>query len=393
MPSLREKGGILLVCGESSGDQIAAAMLRELRRRNPRIPVYGVGGPALEKAGMDILIPQNELAVMGVLDVLGSLGTLRRSFRRLEDVVRERSPEMLLLVDFPGFNLRLARDLRSLVPRILYYISPKYWVWKRGRLRTMGELCDAIALIFPFEENDYRSLPVDARFVGHPVLDLVSNAPSRDLARELLGIDSSRPVIAYCPGSRRGELKRHLPILRDTEAELERLWPDKTHAPLRVLQLADGLDPDTLDQATRLLPGVRQIQGQFHTVLRAADRALVASGTASLETAALGTPHMVFYRLDPLAWALASRLVQVKWVTAINIVADRELVPESLQHRATGPALAKWCHDELENPAATENAERLAATVRDLLGGPGAARRTAELALEHIALLHRERGQ
>lgn len=377
-------GGILLVCGEASGDRIAARLLGELRALRPDLPVYGVGGPALEQAGLEILIPQRDLAVMGIWDVLRSLGTLRRHFRRLEQVVAERRPALLLLVDFPGFNLRLAKALRARVPRILYYISPKYWVWKRGRLRTVGELCDAAALIFPFEQGDYAPFPIDARFVGHPVLDLVEHAPTRDQARGELGIGPESTVIAYCPGSRPGELRRHLPVLRDTETELCLRWPDPATAPLRILQLAEGLDASVLALAGELLPGVRQVHGQFHTVLRAADRALVASGTASLETAALGIPHLVFYKLDPLAWQLAHRLVAVKWVTAINIIADRELVPECLQDRANGRELADWCHRGLADGQARQRADELALTVRDLLGGPGASRRTAELALELV---------
>lgn len=377
-------GGILLVCGEASGDQIAAAMLTELLALRPGMPVYGVGGPALERAGMEILIHQRELAVMGVVDVLRSLGTIKRRFRELEELVRVRRPDMLFLVDFPGFNLRLARALRPHVPKILYYVSPKYWVWKRGRLRTVGEVCDAAALIFPFEEQDYKPYPIDARFVGHPVLDLVAGAPDRQAARAALGLEPDRRVIAYCPGSRPGELGRHLPILRDTEAELARHWPDPASAPLRILQLAESLDTSIRDRARELLPGVRLVEGQFHTVLRAADRALVASGTASLEAAALGTPHLVFYRLDPLAWQIAHRLVQVKWVTAINIVADRELVPECLQERASGTNLALWCITELSDGKAGERAAALVAEVRRLLGGPGASARTAALALEHV---------
>jgi lipid-A-disaccharide synthase len=376
------RGGILLVCGEASGDQIAARLLRELRALRPDLPVYGVGGPALEQAGLEILIPQRELAVMGIWDVLRNLGTLGRRFRQLEHIVDLRRPELLLLVDFPGFNLRLAGALRRRVPRILYYISPKYWVWKRGRLRTVGELCDAAALIFPFEQADYAPFPIDARFVGHPVLDLVDHAPTREQARQGLGIGPGSTVIAYCPGSRPGELRRHLPILRDTEAELARLWPDPATAPLRILQLAEGLDESVLALARGLLPSVMQVRGRFHEVLRAADRALVASGTASLETAALGIPHLVFYRLDPLAWQLAHRLVAVRWVTAINIVAGRELVPEYLQGRATGANLAAWCHAGLADGGARDRADALARTVRDLLGGPGASRRTAGMALE-----------
>ncbi len=370
---------LMIVAGEASGDRIAALALRALRERCApgELEVCGVGGDELAAAGMEPLLHHRELSVMGLWDVLRRAGRLLGALRRVERLARELRPDLLLLVDYPGFNLRLAGRLRPVVPRIMYYVSPKYWAWKRKRIHGVAELTDRQALIFPFEEADYRALGCRAEYVGHPVFDLVEQAPERGEARHGLGLDPADRVLAMFPGSRGPEIRRHLPLLRDCLLMLRDL-------DCRVLvQLADSLDRRLVENLSLDLRGVRVIQGRYYECLAAADLGLVASGTASLEAAALGLDHLVFYRLDRLTGWVARRMVRVPWASPVNIVAGEELVPEYLQDGATGLRLANWAVARLEwlrrRPEESARGPVLGERVRELLGGPGASARVAEI--------------
>jgi lipid-A-disaccharide synthase len=369
---------VLLVAGENSGDQIAARAVAALRRRLPRAEVFGVGGPALAAAGMEITAPMEHLAVMGLADVLKRLPLVWLTWLRVMHAARRRKPHLLVLVDAPGFNLPLARRLRGRVPRSAWYISPKYWAWKAGRLERVARLTDVQALIFPFEEPDYRRAGGRGVFVGHPVLDLVEDAPPRGLARQALGLESDETVLALLPGSRPGELKRHLPLLRDACAVL-------ADQPLRLLlQLPQRSGARELVRAAGLPAHLRIVEGRFHEVLRAADLGLVASGTASLEAAALGLPHLVYYKLDALAARLARRLVKAPFASPINLAAGRAVVPELLNEEARGVLMADWVLQRLRQGGLAEAGAELAGLARQHLGGPGASERVAELLVEEL---------
>jgi lipid-A-disaccharide synthase len=369
---------LMVVAGESSGDQIAALALARLRESLPRLECFGVGGPALAAAGMRIVAPLERLAVMGLLDVVRRLPAIWLTWRRVLRELRARRPHVLLLVDAPGFNLPLARAARRHVPRQVYYISPKYWAWKAGRLSRVASLTDRQALIFPFEEEDYRRVGGQPVFVGHPVLDLVAGASGRIAARAALGLDPDELVLALLPGSRGGELRRHLPLLRDAVAMLA----DQPLLPL--LQVPDRAEARELARAAGLPGRVKVVAGRFHEVLRAADLGLVASGTASLEAAALGLPHLVYYKLDgPAAW-LARRLVKARWASPVNLAAGRELVPELLNEEARGVLMADWVLQRLRGGALREEGAALAASVERTLGGPGASQRVADLLREEL---------
>ncbi len=380
-------GGLMVVCGEPSGDAIAARALQELRLLRPELQVFGVGGDQLQQAGMEVVQHIRELSVMGLWDVIRRLPAILGRLKQVEDLAMQRRPDLLLLVDYPGFNLRLARRLHGRVPHILYYISPKYWAWKKGRRGQVARYADSAALIFPFEEADYRELDFDASYVGHPVLDLVENAPDRHTARSRLSslagveeIGQEEALVCFCPGSRETELRRHLPVLADTAERLRR----GAHPPRILLQLADAFDPSLRQEAARSIPGCTVIQGHFHACLRAADLALVASGTASLEAAALGTPHLVFYRMDAFSIWLAHRVVDLRWVSPVNISAGREVVPELLQNRANGKALADWCSQQLRSGPGEDASGGLRASVEEALGGPGASRRVAGMIVDKL---------
>lgn len=369
---------LMIVAGESSGDQIAARVVACLKEREPGLRVLAVGGPALVAAGAELVAPMESLAVMGLQDVLLRLPLIWWTWRKVRRAIRREQPQVLVLVDAPGFNLRLARAVRAELPRIVYYISPKYWAWKAGRLKTVARLTDRQALIFPFETADYQRVGGHPVFVGHPVLDLVADAPERDAAREALGLSSRETVLGLFPGSRSGELRRHLPLLRDCA----RVLADQ---PLRlVLQIPPRADAREQVRQAGLPAAVRIVEGHFHELLRAADLGLVASGTASLEAAVLGLPHLVYYKLDELAAWLAARVVKAPFASPVNLAAGRELVPELLNDRARGVLMADWVVRSLRQGGMAEAGAELSRLTVANLGGAGASLRVADLLLEEL---------
>lgn len=369
---------LLVVAGESSGDQIAAKALDFLRQHSSRAEIFGVGGPSMRAIGVEIIAPQERLAVMGLADVLFRLPLIWWTWHQVKRAVKRRQPQVVLLVDAPGFNLPLARSLKGLGARRVYYISPKYWAWKAGRLNAVARHSEAQALIFPFEEEDYRRVGGHPVFVGHPVLDLVDGAPERSQARRELGLDEDERVLALLPGSRMGELKRHLPLLRECSQVL-------ADQPLRLLlQVPDLPGVPDLVKALGLGGRVKLVTGRFHHVLRAADLGLVASGTASLEAAVLGLPHLVYYKLDPLAAWLAERVVKAPYASPVNLAAGREVVPELLNRKAQGVLMADWVLNRLREDSLPAQGAELARLTREHLGGGGASRRVAELLVEEL---------
>ncbi|MFA7330366.1 MAG: lipid-A-disaccharide synthase [Candidatus Delongbacteria bacterium] len=369
---------LMIVAGEASGDQIAARAVTCLRTLSPRTRVLAVGGPALTAAGAELVAPMESLAVMGLKDVLLRLPVIWWTWRKLRRAIRRERPQLLVLVDAPGFNLRLARAVRAEVPRLVYYISPKYWAWKAGRLESVARQTDRQALIFPFEEADYRRVGGHPLFVGHPVLDLVDHAPEREAARAALGLTPGETVLGLFAGSRPGELRRHLPLLRDCASVL-------ADQPLRlVLQIPERIQARELVRSAGFPGNVRVVEGRFHEMLRAADLGLVASGTASLEAAVLGLPHLVYYKLDELAAWLAERIVKAPYASPVNLAAGRELVPELLNRRASGVLMADWVVRSLRQGGLAAAGDELARVTRENLGGPGASQRVAELLLEEL---------
>jgi len=369
---------LLVVAGESSGDQIAAKAMERLRQRSSRVKVFGVGGPAMQAAGVEIIAPMERLAVMGLADVLLRLPLIWWTWRTVKATAAKRRPQVVLLVDAPGFNLPLARALGPLVDRRVYYISPKYWAWKAGRLQRMVRYTERQALIFPFEEADYRAAGGDPLFVGHPVLDLVEHAPSRAEARRELGLADDEVALALLAGSRLGELRRHLPLLQ----ECSHVLADR---PLRLLlQVPDRPGVAELVKGAGISGRVKCVTGRFHQVLRAADLGLVASGTASLEAAVLGLPHLVYYKLDPLAAWLAERVVKAAYASPVNLAAGRALVPELLNQRAQGVLMADWVLSQLREGGLAERGAELARVTRENLGGGGASQRVADLLVEEL---------
>ena len=358
----------LIVTGEASGDLHAAHLVEALRTLGP-CRVRGIAGPALRAAGTECLVPAEALAVVGFAEILERLPRLLATRRLLLEEVRSFRPHAVVLVDYPGFNLRLGPALKRCGARIFYYIAPQVWAWHPERARAMAQWVDHLAVVFPFEEPLFRAAGVPVSFVGHPLLDDFAPETSADEFRATLGLDAASPVLGLLPGSRAQEIARHVGLLIAGARRLAATRPNLQ----TVLALAPGAElPRGFDSApARIARGLTRATQAYATACA------VASGTATLETALFGTPLVVLYRTGRLNYAIARRLVRIPRIGLPNIVAEATVAPELIQDQLTPAALADALAPWLDDPAARAAQHRALAIVREKLGSPGASARAA----------------
>lgn len=365
---------LLVIAGEDSGDLHGAELLRELKARRPDLRLVGVGGPRMSPFLDRKLADVKDLAVVGFVEVLKHLPRLNRLFKAILAAAAEEGIAGALLIDYPGFNLRLAKALRKRLPAVTLhqYVCPQVWAWKKGRIPTLGTLLDTLYCLFDFEPELFRGYPVDARFVGHPLVEVVKPECDRAAFFAETGLDPTRPLVALLPGSRTGEIERLLPPM----AELARRWRAARPEVQWVLPVAPTLDPAFVRAHAGDAP-ITLVRDRPYAARAHADAALVASGTATLETALLGTPFAIVYKLNALTYELAKRVVKVPHFGLANVVARREVAPELLQGEVNPERLGV----ELARLLEPETARRIRAElgeVRGHLGEPGAAGRVAE---------------
>ncbi|HEY5219593.1 MAG TPA: lipid-A-disaccharide synthase [Gemmatimonadaceae bacterium] len=363
---------MLFVAGEASGDTHAAGVARELAARGAPFKFTGIGGDQMRAAGVELLEHADNLAVMGFVEVLRHVPRHWALLRRLEARIRGGNVALVILVDYPGFNMKVAKVAADAGVPVLYYITPQVWAWGAGRLAKLARWVTRAAVILPFERQLLAAHGVDATFVGHPLLDGFAALPDRAAARAALGLAADAPVLALFPGSRAQEILRHLDDFVRVAEELRRRDPR--------LQVVVSVAPTVdLDPAKCPFPMVRSAS---FTVLRAADAAMCKSGTTTLEAAVAGCPLVVAYRTSAVTYALARRLVRIPHIGLVNVVAGKEVAPEFVQDALQPAAVA----DVLEQLLVAGNPKRTAmlgelAAVHASLGTPGAAGRVAEMAM------------
>ena len=366
---------IFIVAGEASGDLHGADLARALRTLDPEVTLIGMGGEQMRQAGVTLIVDARELAVVGVTEVLSRLTALLRAFGRLRTSLKAEAPGLLVLIDFPDFNFWLARAARRLGIAVLYYIGPQVWAWRRGRLRTLKRLVEKMLVLFPFEEAVYREAGIPVACVGHPMLDRLRDVPTKEEARRLLGHSGSELIVGLLPGSREGEVRHHLPVLKQAVDQMGTVEPR-----IRFLvAVADTLPPglvETLLQGSG--PAIRLVRGQTYQVMRAADLVITASGTATLEAGLLGTPMVIVYRVSLLTWWAGKLLVDVPSIGMVNLVVGRRVVPELLQWEFTPNRVAETALGLVRDPAALDRIRRDLREVRGRLGEEGASRRAAQ---------------
>ena len=321
---------VMLVAGEASGDLHGASLCRALRGLDPGCRLYGMGGARMAAAGMDLLVDVTAAAVVGGSEAIGQVPRLYRAYRGLRDVLRGADrPAVLVLIDFPEFNLRLARAARRAGVPVVYFIPPQVWAWRGGRVKTIRRVVSLVLAVFPFEPPLYRRAGVPVEFVGHPLLDQLQAAPTREAARRALGIDDRTPVVGLLPGSRHQEIVRVLPVMRDAARHVLTAAPGTRF----VLGLAPTIERRLAAHHLDGGPPVEIVPGQPHAVIRAADLLLVTSGTVTLEAALLGTPMVVCYRLSFVSELLARLLIRVPWVSLANLTLGRTVVAPADRRR------------------------------------------------------------
>jgi len=371
---------LLVSCGEPSGDLYAAELVRQLRRSLPQLDVFGLGGERLREQRAALRADVRELAVVGLLEVVTHLRRLSGVFTDLLAEVDRHPPQAALLVDYAGFNLRLAAALRRRGIPVVYYVSPQVWAWRRRRLRDIRRTVSRMLVIFPFEEALYREAGVPVRFVGHPLVDLVAPAPDRATFLMQHGLDPARPVLAVLPGSRPKEIEHNLPPLVEALRLIHDARPDVQF----VLAVAPSIDPVPLRASLADLP-VALLSGATHAILGACTAAVVASGTATVEAALLDAPMVVVYRLSPLTYHLGRRFVNVPHYAMVNLIAGRRLVAELIQSDFTGGRVAREALGLLEDEPGRRRMKEGLAEVRQRLGAPGGSARAAEEVLKVLA--------
>ena len=345
----------------------------------PGLEVFGLGGDRLQDEGASLVAHVRDLAVVGLLEVVAHLRKLRGIFRRvLEEVDRER-PDLAVLVDYPDFNLRLARELKKRGIPVVYYVSPQLWAWRGGRIRTVRATVARMLVIFPFEEALYRNAGVPVSFVGHPLLDSVRPEADPGAFLSSLGLDPQRPVVAILPGSRPQEVLHNLPPLAGAIDRIGQARPD-----VQFLLAAAPSLPQTLFATLAGRP-VRVLSGQTHRIVGSATLALVASGTATVETALLGTPMVVVYRVAPLTYLLGRPFVKVSQFAMVNLIAEKAVAPELIQGDFTPERVAQEALALLGDPERRKRMQDDLGQVRRRLGGPGASLRAAEAVASELA--------
>ena len=365
---------LLMVAAEASGDQHGAALVRALHERFPHLQVYGLGGDHMRAAGVETLFDVQTLNVVGVVEVLAKVSAGLRMAHRLLRAAVCRGTRVVVLIDAPGFNLHLARLAKRAGLSVVYYVSPQIWAWRQQRVKRVARYVDKMLTLFPFEVPLYTAAGVDAEYVGHPLLDHLHCLPAPAQAAQTLGLDVRSPIMALLPGSRRQELRRLLPPMLAAFQRVQRRLPSLQG----IIPVAPTLTMEEIQPLLR--PGslpVTVIAGHSHTALRAADVALVASGTATLEAGLIGTPMVVVYKLHPVTAWLARRVLRIPYIGLVNIVAGRPMVPELLQEALCPQTLAALALHCLEHPEVAQHIRSELALLRPALGLGDGARRAA----------------
>ncbi len=374
---------VMIVAGEASGDLHGSHLIQAAAEHHPQLSFFGVGGDRMCAAGCRILFPSDELSVMGIVEVVRHLPNIFRRFRQLKRVLLEAvPPSLLILIDFPDFNLRLARVAKAAGIPVLYYISPKVGAWRSGRAKVIAERVDRLALIFPFELQIYAPLGVSAEYVGNPLLDEFTQNQPQGLLRSKLGIGADEQVIGIFPGSRNSELEHILDVLVATAELLHAKKP----AAKFLLPVAPSLSRNLLEQrfSNTNLP-IFIVEENIYEVATACDAVLTVSGTVTLQLALVGTPLAILYKVAPLSYRIGKHLIKIKYVGLPNIVAGRRIVQEFIQDAAEPTAMGDEILRLLDDQDYIETMLQDLEEVRKMLGDPGCSVRVSSIVDEMSA--------
>ncbi len=369
---------VMLIAGEASGDLHGANVVKALKKKTG-LKFIGIGSKALRKEGVRIVMDSHELSVVGITEVFSKLPHILKGIRTAKKAISQFRPDLLILVDFPDFNLFIAGIAKRMGIPILYYISPQVWAWRSGRVKKIRRLVDHMAVILPFEADFYRKHDVSATFVGHPLLDTVRPLSQAIFEKNISG----PPVLGLLPGSRDKEIFNHLPVMLDAARRLKVHFPD-----LKVLvSIASFLDRRFVEEIIEKYQGslkVELVEGGAANTFNQSTVLVAVSGTVTLEAALAGIPMVIVYRVSPLSYRLGKALIRVKYISLVNLIARRELLPELIQEKATSENIFLAVKNMLDNPGQLALLNKQLQWMRNAFGGPGASDRVADIALDMI---------
>lgn len=384
----------MVVTGEASGDLHGANLIRAAQRLDPKLTFFGVGGEQMAAAGCEIIIPGKTISVMGIVEVIGHFPIIWRTFQHLKKILQgDQRPDLLILIDFPDFNLRLAAVASKLGIPVLYYVSPQVWAWRRGRVKSIAKVVDRLAAILPFEPPLYAGLDIDVDYVGNPLTDQVQISEERQPFLQRLAIPADVPVIGLFPGSRGTELRFNLPTLLATARVVLKEHP-RTHF---LVPAAATLGTESIRAAIAVAGGadlpLTIVEESVYNVANASDAVLAVSGTVTLQVALVGTPLLIIYRVAPLTYAIGKRLIKVPFFGLPNIIAGQEVAKELVQDAADPEVLGRELNLILSDPAHAAALRQGLALVREKIGPGGCSQRVAQMAIEMSRGQVRRKGQ
>jgi lipid-A-disaccharide synthase len=337
---------VMIIAGEASGDLHAAKLVREVKEKSTDIIFYGIGGKNMVEAGVETLVDSAELAVVGLFEVLAHWNTISGALKKMQHQLRTDPPDLLVLTDYPDFNLRLAKTAKECGIKVLFYISPQVWAWRQKRVFKIRKLVDMMAVVFPFEETFYKKYDVPVRFVGHPLVDEIHVSADQKTLRDEFLLDNEKPVIGLFPGSRHSEIKRLLPIIVDCARQIIKDKPDAQF----VIPVASTLsEDDILPYFENIELDMRIISHRSHDVMQACDTVITVSGTVTLELALLQKPMVVINKISKFSYFFVSKMLKIDHITLCNIVAGKRVVPELIQNNATADKISNALLELLDN--------------------------------------------
>ena len=343
---------VMIIAGEASGDLHAAKLVREVKEKTADISFYGIGGTNMVEAGVETLVDSADLAVVGLFEVLAHWSTISAALKKMQHVLRTDPPDLLVLTDYPEFNLRLAKTAKECGVKVLFYISPQVWAWRQKRVFKIRKLVDMMAVVFPFEEAFYKKYDVPVRFVGHPLVDEVHASSDKQTLRNEFLLDNNKPVIGLFPGSRHSEIKRLLPVIVDSAKNIIKDKPDAQF----VIPVASTLsEEDILPYFDATEFDMRVISHRSHDVMQVCDAIITVSGTVTLEIALMQKPMVVINKINWLSYFIVSRMLKIKYIALCNIVAEKLIVPELIQHDAKPDKIALTLNKLLDNTEERKN--------------------------------------
>ena len=360
---------IFILAGEPSGDEYGAKLMKNISAQQENINFIGIGGSLMEKQGLQSIVPLNKMSVMGFFEVIKTLPFFIKLEKNILKLIDEKKPEKIILIDYPGLNLRLASKIKLLInTKIFYYISPQIWAWKEKRIETIKKYIDKMIVIFEFEKKWYQKRSVDVEYVGHPFLDIWEKGKTSAMIKKY-NIDINKPILTLFPGSRNQELKKHLKLFIDVALKIKLTIPN--------LQILLGLHPDIKLQQ-KINKDIIVINNEPLKALEIANVAIVASGTATLQAAIMNTPAIVVYKMNLISWYLTQKMVKVNYASMANIIAEEEIFPEYLQSKANIKNLCNATYKILKDNNYRQALNQKIKLINQKIGSIGASKRAAE---------------